>query len=179
MKSRLQTTMVRFPQSNLEFYSIEMLPKMPLIGEPFHYPVSLTKADGTVITWDSENSARSVKADGTIYTWYSPPSMNYALKRDSNNELYQFHKDGSITAFYYSAAYYWSAETHDVEPEQGVLSFMSEEEQHLHVLREEHEAWAERDAEQAQLYLAQKEAEDQAEDEYYRNLREDFDKLNC
>jgi hypothetical protein len=93
-KTSLETCKVKFPNSDIVFYSMEKRPIYDM-AEYFDCPEAITR-DGSIITWHNDKVVRySMK--GVETTWYYRPTISDIFYgRCGSGGCTKFNSDGSI-----------------------------------------------------------------------------------
>ena len=116
------------PGSQMEFYGMELRPIKPASLGSLK-DATLIQDSGDYITWYEDGTVTKLLADGTLKTWHPCPTLADAIDFSGVDEyecpdsrkFFQFHRDGSVTSYWYGAPYFWSAPIYQAEEEKGVV----------------------------------------------------------
>lgn len=125
-KTCIQTVVIHMPNSTRKFYGMEHRP-IPPSHWTNDYNITITKLDGTIMTWDTDGFVTKTFTDGSEKIWHPKPTINEAVlfqsdHKDCCNEVktyFQFNPDGSVISYFYSAPYYWSPSIYNMYEEIG------------------------------------------------------------
>lgn len=118
MKTLLQTVDVTFKNSSLVFHTLELAPLMPVAAE-YDANSSVTYYNNQYkILWDADGTITQTALDsGTVKVWHPRPTLQDAINyQNTDGGFFQFKKDGSVEAYCYEAAYYWSPVIYEADP---------------------------------------------------------------
>jgi len=115
MTSYLQTVTIEFPTSPRTFFGLEQSPICPpsLKAEDNSPFIILKTPQNAVIIWWNTGMICKTESDETMRTWYPKISKAEAIKActspKTKGAYFEYHSDGSQTAFLNGNNYYWSA----------------------------------------------------------------------
>lgn len=109
-----QTAVVRMPNTQLVFTTLEAMPLLPygcVYGEK-EYTI---ETHSYTTTWGKDGVVNRIYKNGMTKTWWRKPTLKDAITLKDTGIFIQFHKSGEVTARYNGINYYWS-EPREVEP---------------------------------------------------------------
>lgn len=110
----MQTVMIQHASHFNRIHRLERRPALP-VSERWrhdaHQTVRMTLNNGDSITWYFGMTVYNA-TDGHIYTWFDKPTIADAVQNSmqrGHRDVHIFHTDGSVTARWFGADYFWPA----------------------------------------------------------------------